>query len=57
MTSELIIELQQRIDELIEMGNKNPEAFHNSVMHGIMIGLQEAQEIIIKWDEVKNDRA
>ena len=49
MTEELK-EIQNRIDELLKMRIKNPEAFHNSVMEGIMMGLMEARDIL-KGDE------
>jgi hypothetical protein len=55
MTEELITEIQRRVDDIYEDGLKNPVGFHNSVMQGIMMGLQEAQEIIRAWGEVYND--
>lgn len=55
MTEELIWEIQQRIDAMLKQYEQNPESFYNSLMHGIMLGLQEAQEVIQKWGEVYND--
>jgi len=49
MTEDLAGEIQRRIDDLIEDQKKNPEAFYNSVMHGILMGLQEARDVIERW--------